>query len=308
MRRHAWTIAVLMVLAAGKSSQPAVSERGEFFLRIQARFLEPGTSTSTAPLYLTNLQTPDPKTITARAYAWFTPVEVEATRDLASIRTRAFLHDTRLPEWDLWRHRHGYTLGMARQYRWNTLKDKVLPLKIEDAKFYDSYLIAVYRLWTRRALKRRSAMVLQPEPEGISRVPIILQYDETGLTESVSGSFRIHAWHLPVDVGFTLVPSSSTHPADWWFRVHRDAFLKYDRDAWRARHAYEKTKTGYRWDSDFPGGNQLADADGKRLDLLMERGLAYWADASLHIGLFELDQQLKEAAARFRRRRYPSGP
>ncbi len=38
----------------------------------------------------------------------------------------------------------------------------------------------------------------------------------------------------------------------------------------------------------------------------MERGIAFWANAALQRGLFELDQHLKSASREFGKGRYPS--
>jgi len=310
MRRHAWIIVLLGVLAAGKASEPSATARGVFTLRIRSKFLEPGTVAGKKPLYLDRVSSERKGKLMARANAWYVPVKVEATRDLKSIQTSAFMHDPRLPEWDLWRHRHGYTLGMGRKYTWNSLNDRPVAMDLADAKFYDAYLIALYRHWIRQALKEQlgtgDKLSAPPTPQGETKVPLTLQYDETGLAEPVSGSFRIHAWHIPIDVGFTLLPNRATHPADWWFEVRKDAFFNYDKDAWRARHAYRKTKDGYQWEKDFPGAEALTVKDGERLDALLERGLAYWSDAALHIGLFELDQELKTASAAFQGKHRPS--
>jgi hypothetical protein len=309
VRRHAWLLVLAAVVGLGKASENPRSERGDFELPIRARFLEPGRSTGMNPIYV-RFSNRSPESVSGRAYAWFAPVEFEASADLARLKTTPVIHDKRLPAWDLWRHRHGYTYGIAREPVWNTLGDEPRLMNPADADFYDAYLVALYRMWLRRELKTR-ILSAQPPPEpppaqSQSLVSIPLQYDETGLAEPVSGSFLMHQWHVPVRVGFTLMPSSSTHPADWWFEVRGDAFVRYDEDEWRRRHGYRKTLFGYRWDSDFPGGQSLTPEDGRRLDLLMERGIQFWAEAALNMGLFELDRQLKDASRIFAARRYPS--
>lgn len=310
MRRHAWLFVLAALVAVGKAIESPPNARGTFDLRIRGQFLEPGPAPARAPLTLSDFRRDPSGGVTATAAAWFAPAEVAASPDLSRLDTRPRMHDDRLPAWDLWRHRHGYTLGPARRAAWNGLGDEPDWMSPADAEFYDAYLIALYRLWTRRALRERLAGAEEPPPEpapaGEAVVSIPMQYDETGLAEPVSASFLIHQWNLPVQVGFSLIPSTATHPAEWWFDLRTEPFVRYDKDAWRRRHGYRKTLFGYRWDADFPGGKHLGTDDGERLDALMERGVAFWANAALQRGLFELDQQLKTSSEAFRRSRYPS--
>ena len=155
--------------------------------------------------------------------------------------------------WNAWRHRHGYMLSAA-GYRWNTLGDHPEALTQDLGQFFDEHLRAVWKHWAAR-------------PQASSAVP-----DERIEMElSVPGPTRyaLSLWGASMEVRLDVVKGRR----DWLYDLASPASWDLSRAEWRRRHLYG------------PG-----DA---RLDALMERCAAYWAEATAHLLLVDLDAKLR---------------
>ena len=184
--------------------------------------------------------------------------------------------------WDVWRHRHGI-LTSPEGYAWNSTQEEKERLANADGVFYDRFLKGVWTYWALKKLPRHiknpleNSAVSGLDQENLFVDRIRVRYDANGLKEPVALSMRIHVWDMPVLLAFNVAPSSATaaNPAPGMTYKVR---WTYDLDNWRQRHGYKKDLWGYDWRSGYPAETPLTGEQGKSLDVMLDRSVAYWVD------------------------------
>ncbi len=315
-RRLKVLISLLIAAAAAFAWQSyrrhANARDAEFLFELQAAILEPtapaGPARKGNEMEHGRLRWSSPTSAGLTTRAWFARAEVRigtdsSRRKIRSIDIRPRLRDSTRDPWDLWRHRHGYIHERGETYSWLTVSRNNEPMPLASAKLYDAHLKAVWEMWVRRRLAEssRGALRLKESPgfktklsrSAILRQPFKVRFSPTGLIGKHPVSFTIRIWHIPVRVLLVLRPAGPGRGDGFRVLLDKAPRTEFDRGEWRRRHGYRKTKEdGYVFDDDLPGASRMSDADGKKLDLLMERGVGYWARAAAEQFLAQANFQL----------------
>ena len=159
-----------------------------------------------------------------------------------------------VPPWNAWRHRHGYTLSHA-GYLWNTLESVPDPLPRDLGGRLDEHLLAAWRHGA-------------AEPEAAAGVPPGRVQLEFGVPGPVR--YGLSLWGAALEVTLTLAPGRG----DWLYDLDRPPRWTLDEAQWRRRHLY-------------------AAGAAPAFDMLMRRCAAYWALATAHLLLQDLDAGLR---------------
>ena len=158
------------------------------------------------------------------------------------------------PPWNAWRHRHGYSLSPA-GYLWNTLDSVPDPLPRDLGERLDAHLGAAWKRWA------------DPAPAAQAPPPGRL---ELGFRVPGPVSYGLSLWGAALEVTLELTPGRG----DWLYDLSRAPRWTLDEEEWRRRHLYAL------------GGPPA-------YDLLMRRCAAYWASATAHLLLHDLDAGLR---------------
>lgn len=152
--------------------------------------------------------------------------------------------------WNVWRHRHGYTMTGA-GYRWNSLGDRPEPLPPGAGAHYDAALRAAWAHWAGRPAGA--------EPPAPGRVELDL---------SVPGPvvYALNLWGAALEVRLNVVEGKG----DWVYDLAAAPSVTLDEAEWRRRHLH---------------------GPDERMDALMRRCAAYWAEATAHLLLQDLDSK-----------------
>ena len=153
--------------------------------------------------------------------------------------------------WNVWRHRHGYTLTPA-GYRWNTLADHPEALAPGVGERCDAALRDVWAHWAARPTGA--------DVPGPGRVEVEL---------AVPGPvvYSLSLWGAALEVRLDVVKGRG----DWAYDLGSAPRWTLDEAEWRRRH--------------------LHVSDGAALDSLMRRCAAYWSEATAHLLLQDLDSK-----------------
>lgn len=150
--------------------------------------------------------------------------------------------------------RHRHGYSLAgSEYRWSTLGDRPEPMEASLGREYDSLLRSVWAHWAARP--------------GAGEVPGPGRVD---LELSAPGpvAYTLSLWGAALEVRFELVRGRG----DWLYEPAGPPRCSLDEAEWRRRHLHAR--------------------DG-RFDELMLRCATYWAEATAHLLLQDLDAKLR---------------
>lgn len=286
-------------------------QRKDFEMRYYAPFLEPGLGDGAArrgdELVAGSVEWLGPAKGRLPASMWFkkATIEFETSADRRTITALSVDLGKRdqpgQSGWDVWRHRHTY-LKHPNGYFWNTLGDDPVPMESAVGARCDEALFGAWQLWARRTVQRVLGGLIAASPSESENDNATLHkkmrmgYDRKGLVGTASGEFTIRAWHVPARVRFTIKAAQPSHLNQWIIGLAGPIELQYDREEWRRRHGYSRGLfSGYAWDADFPDPKPDIAAAGPKLDELMDRGIAFWAEVSVSLVMDNLDRDLKQA-------------
>lgn len=278
----------------------SIPPRTEFVVELFAPFLEPGPApTFRYPVALTNIER-HRSGGAADVHVWHAGsrvrFETDASGALGTLDIQPRSKDAKSDVWNVWRHRHGYGFVVGAGYFWNTLGDVRLPIDRAAGLRFDAFLKRVWGYWTVRALEGSVNLPLDStlprrEPH---RVSVRLPLTERGLARPVPAGFQINPWGVPVKIGFELHTSTVAAARGRLVSVKGPARWTYDRHEWRGRHGYERTLfRGYQWRNGFPADVPLSDEDGRALDALLDRGLAFWVEATVELFIADLNHRIR---------------
>lgn len=150
--------------------------------------------------------------------------------------------------------RHRHGYALAgAEYRWNTLGDHPEPLAAGLGEHYDAALQAAWAHWAARPGG--------PEVPGPGRVD--LEFAVPG-----PAVYALSLWGAALEVRLDVV----TGRGDWAWNMAAAPRWTLDEAEWRRRHRH---------------------GPDARLDALMRRCAAYWAEATAHLLLQDLDSKFR---------------